>query len=263
MLSAKRVAALYDIHANLPALEAVLREVRDAEADFVLVGGDVVPGPMPRETVELLLGLDTPMHFICGNGELAVLAQVEATDPDAVTYWGTASGEPLPEPQRKVLRWTAGKLPAEQRGLLAGWPRTHELEVDGVGRVLFCHGTPRSETECFTRLTPEDGLLQAFEGVTAPLVVCGHTHMQFDRPLGRVRVVNAGSVGMPFGRTGADWLLLGPGVELRHTEFDLEAAATRVRATDYPEADDYATQFVLSSPSESAMLEAFTHASFP
>jgi len=75
------VAALYDIHANLPALEAVLGEVRNAEVDRVLVGGDVVPGPMPRETLELLLGLDTPTHFICGNGELAVLAQAEADDP--------------------------------------------------------------------------------------------------------------------------------------------------------------------------------------
>ena len=87
--------------------------------------------------------------------------------------------------------------------------------------------------------------------------------MQFDRRLGRVRVVNAGSVGMPFGRTGADWLLLGPGVELRHTEFDLETAAARVRETGYPQADDFAAQHVLTSPSESAMLEAFTHASFP
>ena len=87
--------------------------------------------------------------------------------------------------------------------------------------------------------------------------------MQFDRWLGRVRVVNAGSVGMPFGRTGADWLLLGPGVELRHTEFDLDAAAARVRGTGYPQADDFAAQHVLASPTESAMLDAFTHASFP
>ena len=139
----------------------------------------------------------------------------------------------------------------------------HELEVDGEGRVLFCHGTPRSETERFTRLTREDGLLDAFEGVTAQLVVCGHTHMQFDRAVGRIRVVNAGSVGMRFGRTGADWLLLGPGVQFRHTEFDRETAAARVQESGYPQADDYAAQYVLASPSESAMLEAFTHASFP
>ena len=258
-----RIAALYDIHANLPALEAVLREVRDAAVDHVLVGGDVLPGPMPRETLELLVGLDVPTHFIRGNGDLAVLAQAEASDPGAVTYWGTTSGEPLPEPQREELRWTARKLSAEHRARLARWPKAQELEVDGVGRVLFCHGTPRSETECFTRLTREDRLLEAFEGVTAEIVVCGHTHMQFDRSLGRVRVVNAGSVGMPFGHTGADWLLLGPGVQLRHTEFDLETAARRVRESGYPQADDFAARYVLASPSESAMLEAFTHASFP
>ena len=81
-----RLAALYDIHGNLPALEAVLADVRHAEVDQVLIGGDVIPGPMPRETLALLLGLDVPVQFIHGNGELAVLAQIGVTDPAAVAY---------------------------------------------------------------------------------------------------------------------------------------------------------------------------------
>jgi predicted phosphodiesterase len=71
-----RVAAIYDIHGNLPALEAVLREVRLAEVELVVVGGDIVPGPMPRETLECLLDLDTPTQFIQGNCEIDALAEV-------------------------------------------------------------------------------------------------------------------------------------------------------------------------------------------
>ena len=71
-----RVAAVYDIHGNLPALEAVLEDIRQANVDQIVVGGDVVPGPMPRETLGRLLDLDLPTHFIHGNGELAILAQM-------------------------------------------------------------------------------------------------------------------------------------------------------------------------------------------
>src|SRR5512135_3753076 len=102
-----RVAALYDIHANLPALEAVLDEVRQAHVDEIVVGGDVLPGPMPRETLKRLLELDVPVHFIHGNGELAMLAQMTALRTGEVTYWGTTSGKPLPEPLRAGYRWTA------------------------------------------------------------------------------------------------------------------------------------------------------------
>jgi predicted phosphodiesterase len=256
-----RVAALYDIHANLPALEAVLEEVREAEVEHVLVGGDVVPGPMPRETLALLLGLDIPVQFIHGNGELAVLAQIRATDSDAVAYWGTTSGEPLPEPLRAVVRWSAQQVHPEYEQLLASWPKTLSLQIHGLGEVLFCHGTPRSETEAFTRLTSEDLLLPVFEGVSVPLVVCGHTHMQFDRMVGKVRVVNAGSVGMPFGQPGAHWALLGPDVQLRHTAYDLTRAADHVRETQYPRAHEFA-QHVRQPPSEEEMLKLFTHASF-
>jgi diadenosine tetraphosphatase ApaH/serine/threonine PP2A family protein phosphatase len=129
-----------------------------------------------------------------------------------------------------------------------------------LGEVLFCHATPRNDTEIFTRSTGEDRLAPVFAGVDAAVVVCGHTHMQFDRAVGALRVVNAGSVGMPFAAPGAYWLLLGPEVELRHTPYDLEAAARRIRGTSYPQAEDFAARNVLRPPSADEMLERFSAA---
>jgi predicted phosphodiesterase len=252
-----RVAALYDIHANLPALEAVLEDVRQADADQVVVGGDILPGPMPRETIKCLLDLDLPVKFIQGNGELAVLAQIQSTRTGVVTYWGTTSGEPLPEPYLGNYRWTAGQLRPEDESLLASWPNTLQLEIDGLGGVLFCHGTPRSETEIFTRLTSEALLLPLFEGLGVSVVVCGHTHMQFDRRIGKTRAVNAGSVGESYGTPGACWLLLGPDVQFQHTPYDLLKAAEQIRQTSYPQAEAFAHN-VLNPPSEEEMLELFT-----
>src|SRR5262249_27594859 len=158
---------------------------------------------------------------------------------------------------REAVRWTAEQLRPEDARLLAGWPNTLRLAVPGLGEVLFCHGTPRSDTEIFTRLTPEDRLTPVFEGLDVPLVVCGHTHMPFDRMVGRTRVVNAGSVGMPFGEPAADWLLLGPDVRLRHTPYDLPRAAERIRDTTYPQAQEFAARYVLHPPSEGEMLGRF------
>jgi predicted phosphodiesterase len=254
-----RVAAIYDIHGNLPALEAVLQDIRQAAVDQVVVGGDVVPGPLPRETLKCLLDLDLPVQFIHGNCELALLAQMAATETGSVTYWGTTSGAPLPEPLREGYRWTVQQIQPDYEPVIASWPKTLRLEIGGLGQVLFCHSTPRSETEIFTRLTPEDRLLPLFEGLKVSLVVCGHTHMQFDRMIGRTRVVNAGSVGEPFGAPGAFWVLLGPNVELRHTPYDLTKAAERIRATQYPQAQENA-QNILQPPSEAEILELFSRA---
>lgn len=240
-----RVAAIYDIHGNLPALEAVLQEIRDARVDRVVVGGDVVPGPLTRETLMCLLDLRVPTQFIYGNCEVAVLEQMAGRDPSAV-----------PEQYRPPIRWTAQHL-IEYQQVLAGWPKTIRVGIPGLGNVLFCHGTPRDENEIFTRLTSEDRLLPVFEGLDVQVVVCGHTHMQFDRMIGRTRVVNAGSVGMPFGEPGADWLLLGPSVHLRHTSYDLTKAADRLRESDYPEAGDFVRSYLLQPPTEAAMLEAY------
>lgn len=229
-----RIAALYDIHGNLPALEAVLQAVYEAQVDQIVVGGDVIPGPMPRETLRRLLELDPPAQFIQGNCELAALAQMAAPALSSVTYWGTASGNPLPEPLQEIMGWTVQQLQPEYGPVIASWPKTLRFEVSGLGEVLFCHGTPQSETDLFTHLTPEAQLLPLFEALEAPVIVCGHTHIQFDRMIGRTRVVNAGSVGMPFRNQGAFWLLLGPEIQLQHTPYDLAQAAERIRAIPYP-----------------------------
>ena len=244
-----RIAATYDIHANLPALEAVLPDIRQAEVDQIVVGGDVVPGPMPRQTLARLLDLDIPVQFIQGNGDREVLARMRGTETGTV-----------PEQFQKVMRWNAQQLLPEQEQLLASWPPTLRVDIRGLGEVLFCHATPRSDTEVFTRLTPEDRLLPVFQGLDVAVVVCGHTHMQFDRVIGRIRVVNAGSVGMPYGEPGAYWLLLGPNVQFRHTPYDLAKAAERIRDTNYPQAQDFAARNVLQPPSESETLKAFSRA---
>ena len=245
-----RVAAIYDIHGNLPALEAVLAEIRQADVDQLVVGGDVLPGPMPRETLDCLLDLEIPVRFISGNGERVVVEQMHGKESNEV-----------PQQFREVIRWNAQQLLPEDEQRLAGWPKTVCVQVRGLGEVLFCHATPRNDVEIFTRLTSEDRLLPVFEGVDAPVVVCGHTHMQFDRTVGSVRVVNAGSVGMPFAPPpGAYWLLLGPDVQLRHTPYDLVKAADRIRHTTCPQAEDLAVRYVLHPPSEEETLAAFSKA---
>jgi hypothetical protein len=114
-------------------------------------------------------------------------------------------------------------------------------------RRLFCHATSRNDSKIFTTLTPEDRLLAVFEGRGTSAVVCGHTHMQFDRMIGTTRVVNAG-VGMPSGEPGADWLLLGPDVQFQHTHYDLARTADQIRSTAYPQAEAFAVSNVLRPP---------------
>ena len=244
-----KVAALYDIHGNLPALNAVLHELRDAHVDRVVVGGDVLPGPLCNEVLARLQDLDVPVDFIRGNGEVAVIAQKRGEVPPGV-----------PEQYRPMIAWVAHELEEEQAEFVATWPLTCTVAIAGLGDVLFCHATPHNEWDIFLPTTAEAKLLPVFEGVPQPVIVCGHTHMQFDRRVGRHRVVNAGSIGMPFGPAGADWLLLGPDVELRHTDYDLAAAASVIRETAYPEAESFAATYILNPPSAEQMIAAFTPA---
>jgi len=213
-----RVAALYDVHGNLPALEAVLAVV---EADLIVVGGDVVGGEFPSETVERLRGLGDRIRWLRGNAEREL---VELPPP-------REAGPPPGELER--LR---AALTDEQIGFLYRLPERVELDLDGLGHVLFCHATPHNDLDIVTPLTPDTRVERILDGVDADVVVAGHTHMQEDRSIGRARWVNAGSVGMPYeDGPGAYWALLGPDVELRHTGYS-EAEpplASRHEASEY------------------------------
>ena len=242
----KRVAALYDIHGNLPALEAVLVELKRENIDELVIGGDVLPGPWPQETLDRLLRGDLRCRFIYGNGERDVISALHNGDLARV-----------PEQFRPAIHWVAQQIKTDQ--IISDWPLLTGLDVDGLGHVVFCHATPRNDNDIFTKLTPEEALQPIFDAVNADLVVCGHTHMQFDRRIGRTRVVNAGSVGLPFGTPGAHWLLLGPDVQFRRTNYDLPKAAELIRKTQYPGAE-WTANNVVSPPSEESMLAAFTNA---
>jgi len=239
-----RIAAIYDIHGNLSALEAVLHEIRAEAVDCIVVGGDVVAGPLPSETLGLLQSINLPTHFIHGNAE-----------SDLLRHWAGQGPGGLSDRADAEAAWLAERLTADQIQFVAGWSTTLTLELEGGEKALFCHATPPSDTAVFTRLTPAEKLVPIFENLGVSLVVCGHTHMQFERVVAGVRVVNAGSVGMPFGATGAYWLWLDDEIVFKQTAYDLAQAAERIRQSDYPQAEDFAAHNVLQAPSEAAALE--------
>jgi putative phosphoesterase len=209
-----RVAALYDVHGNPSALDAVLAEV--PEEATILVGGDVAAGPYPAEALERLRALGERVTWIRGNADREL-------DPNE-------RGLAPPD----VIGWVRDQLSDEQITFLHGLPELLELEVDGVGRVLFCHATPQNDTDIFLEGTPEKRVAPSFAGVEAGVVVVGHTHMQFSREIAGIRVVNAGSVGMAYDdEPGAYWLALGPGIEHRRTPYDPAGLETSPFPGDY------------------------------
>ena len=222
------VAVLCDIHGNAPALQAVLAELRADPPGAVVIGGDVAAGPMPNEVLAALRALPWPVHFLRGNADRVVVMARDGVAPDYIR------AHPLWESDR----WTAAHLPDEDIAFLAALPSLVRLEVGALGEVLFCHGTPRSDEERITVFTPPERLEAVLAPAGVPLVVCGHTHRQFDLSAGGFRMVNAGSVGRPYDHEpGAYWLRLGPAdLSLRRTGYDVEAATAAFAALGYPTA---------------------------
>jgi putative phosphoesterase len=235
-----RVAVLCDIHGNLPALLAVLSEVRQAGVDLVVFGGDVAAGPMPVETIEVLAGYSDQARFVRGNADRIMVEIFDGTRD--------AAGDAR-------FAWPASLLTRSHRDFLSRFEPSVETDVDGLGRVLCCHAGPdNDEVPIITPATPDEVIAEALASTEASLVVAGHTHMQFDRSVGARRMVNAGSVGMPYADVpGAYWAVIGRGVDLRRSSYDFEAAAAAVLRTGFPGAEDLAIGIVRPPTAQEAI----------
>jgi predicted phosphodiesterase len=245
-MTVQRVAVLSDVHGVLPALEAVLAEPDVRNADLIVLTGDLAAGPQPVETLDLLVSLGERAVWVRGNAdrELAAFARGEGGEPPDL-----------------VSPWAADQLRPDQVDLLADLPTTATVLIDGLGPVLFCHATPRDDEEMVLVDSPISRWADVFAGVPEAVrtVVCGHTHMQFVRQVDRRLVVNAGSIGMPYGAPGPQWALLDRGVELRRTELDLDGLADRVVAgSSYGQVAAWADEYVRTNYSDVEALAAFT-----
>jgi predicted phosphodiesterase len=239
-----RVAVLADIHANLPALEAVLAEPDLADVDAVVLLGDIALGPMPAETLDRLAALGDRAVWVHGNCEREMVTAFD--------------GGEVPGPNGADAASSAELIGRAHRDRLDRLPLTVTLDIEGLGPTLFCHASPRRDDEMLLVDSPTGRWADALDGIGAGVVVCGHTHMPFDRLVGGRRVVNPSSVGMPYGHPGAGWALLGPEVTLRRTIYDAKAAAEVIGSSRYPGAQQWAAEYVLNHYSDTEALEAFT-----
>jgi predicted phosphodiesterase len=196
-----RVAALYDVEGNLPALEAVLAELAGIHPEVIVFGGDLYCGAQPVEVIDRARALPNA-RFLLGN--------VDRLDDPNVAF-------------------QVAQLRPDQRDFVSAFPP--KLVID---EVLYSHGSPRSVDEAVTMLTPDNALLEMLDGIEQRLVVIGHTHTQFDRRIDEYRIVNAGSVGAAWEiEAGAYWALIEDGeVQLRKTQYDVDAAVRALSADD-------------------------------
>jgi predicted phosphodiesterase len=210
------------VHGNAPALAAVLAELEREQPDLIVSGGDLTWGPLPAETFALASSLDA--RFVRGNADRAVLEKVSSTERE---------------------RWMQAHHTTEMRAFLAGFEEDVVVDVDGLGPVRFCHGSPRSDEECVTPETPEARVREFSADVAESVIVTAHVHIQFDREVAGIRSVNAGSVGLPYeGRPGAYWALLGPDIELRRTEYDVDETVALYRASGQPNVEQIVEMMV-------------------
>lgn len=242
------VAVLSDTHGVLAALDAALADPAVRAAEHIVVTGDLAAGPQPIEVLDRLVELGDRVTLVRGNAdrELVQLLDGEMTN--------------IPDP---IAPWAAGQLGSRPDlvTLLRELPHPVTLLVAGFGPVLFCHGSPRDDDEVVLVDTRPQRWAEAFGALPQDVrtVVCGHTHMPFVRLVDRRLVVNPGSTGMPYGGAGAHWALLAEGrVTLGCADFDVDAARAALREScDYPDVDEWSTEYLTSTASDFEALAAF------
>jgi predicted phosphodiesterase len=227
-----RVAALADVHGNAPALEAVLDEVAAERVDLIVFCGDLTWGPLPNETLAVVRAIETPVHFVRGNADRMVGVEFDHRGD-----------------------WMAEQHDAEATAFVNGFDPFVVADVDRLGPTRFVHGSPRSDEECVTPRTPPERVREFMDGVPERVVVTAHVHVSYDRRVGDVRLIGPGSVGRPYeGARGARWAILGPEVELRHTDYDHEQTAELYRASGIPRVEQD-LQMLLEPMSREASIE--------
>lgn len=243
----ERIAVLSDTHGVLSCLDAVLAEPDVESADTVVVTGDIAAGPQPTQVLDRLLELGDRVRLVRGNA-----------DRDLVT---AARGGQPPEGTPPVDLWAAAQLSDAHVELLAGLEHPVTLDLDGVGEVLFCHGTPRDDNEVVLVDTRPSRWAEVLKDVpdTVKIVCCGHTHVPFARLMDRRWIINSGSTGMPYGSTGVPWALLDSrGIQLRSTAIEpRHVAASIVSGSEFPAVEDWVQTYVLAPPSDLDALLAF------
>ena len=233
-----RAALFADVHGNAWALRAAVADAQRSGVDAHFHLGCLTWGPRPREVLEIAAGSPVPTFFLRGNGDRAAWEMAGGRRPAA----------------RAVDAWMVEAHGPEVIEAIAGWPVALVTEIDDLGQVRLCHGSPRSDLELLTPDTPAGRVAAACQGVAETTVVHGHTHLQYQRTIAEKRLAGCGSVGLPYTTEPgyAYWSLVDAfGIHGRRTPYDVNQAVTEVRASDYPDAERFAkTLFRPPTPAE-------------
>lgn len=227
-----KIAALYDIHGNAPALKAVLEKLNALKPDLIVLGGDLLSGPLPLATLALIEQLKHQFSVtaVLGNNDQDILDIKQGKNLN------------LSDNAKQQMIWTANQLNASQLNWLNQFPLTKT-----IGNLFFCHAVEKDNHTIFTPHNRQAQIQALFSGVSVPTIICGHTHLQFHLRLDNGQeIFNAGSVGMPFAdQAGAQWLWIdGDTFQFKQTPIDQNATSECIAKSQFPFVNQFIDQHV-------------------